>query len=130
MAKIKGIPIVIDFDGTCVTHDYPRIGRDIGSVPVLKRLVANEHQLILFTMRSDKQLQDAVDWFRRNNIPLHGVQINPDQKRWTSSPKAYGQLIIDDASLGAPLKMDLKLSNRAFIEWNQVEDWLEQMRLI
>jgi hypothetical protein len=43
--------INIDFDGTCVTHDFP-IGTDIGST-VLKKLVANGHKLI-FTMRSDK----------------------------------------------------------------------------
>lgn len=30
------IVINIDFDGTVVTHDYPRIGADIGSVIVLK----------------------------------------------------------------------------------------------
>ena len=47
--------ICIDFDGTCVTHDYPRVGRDIGAVPVLKELVKNRHLLILFTMRSSKQ---------------------------------------------------------------------------
>jgi hypothetical protein len=38
--------INIDFDGTCVTHDFPNIGTDIG-IPVLKKLVANGHKLIL-----------------------------------------------------------------------------------
>jgi len=28
--------IVIDFDGTVVTHEFPKVGRDIGAVPVLK----------------------------------------------------------------------------------------------
>ena len=41
--------IAVDFDGTCVTHDYPRVGKDIGSVPVLKRLVEEGHQLIIWT---------------------------------------------------------------------------------
>lgn len=45
--------IGIDFDGTVVTHDFPKIGKDIGAVPVLKKLVENGHKLILFTMRSD-----------------------------------------------------------------------------
>lgn len=30
--------IVIDFDGTCVTHEFPLVGKDIGAVPVLKKL--------------------------------------------------------------------------------------------
>lgn len=30
--------IAIDFDGTCVTHEYPRVGNNIGAVPVLKKI--------------------------------------------------------------------------------------------
>lgn len=104
--------IAIDFDGTCVMHDYPKVGEDIGAVPVLKELVNAGHQLILWTMRCDSGvksgqfesgLTDAIDWFKQNNIPLYGIQRNPDQDSWTKSPKAYAQLYIDDAALGAPL---------------------------
>ncbi len=115
--------ICIDFDGTCVSHEFPRIGKDIGAVPVLKALVEKGHNLILFTMRSNQSkdlpeggreytlyLADAVDWFKKKDIPLFGIQENPNQKTWTSSPKAYGQMYIDDAALGIPLKMD-KCSN-------------------
>lgn len=63
--------IAVDFDGTCVTHEYPRVGNNIGAVPVLKKLIDAGHQLILFSMRSDKEQQDAVDWFAKNNIPLY-----------------------------------------------------------
>ena len=113
--------IAVDFDGTCVTHDYPSVGKDIGSVPVLKRLVEEGHQLILWTMRSGKELMDAVKWFEKNEIPLYGIQENPTQKSWTSSPKAYAQLYIDDASLGCPLLTDNKTSNRPFVDWDRVE---------
>lgn len=113
--------LCVDFDGTCVTHDYPRVGKDIGAVPVLKRLVKEGHQLILWTMRSGKELNDAIKWFEENGIELYGIQENPNQKSWTSSPKAYAQLYIDDAALGAPLLMDSSLSNREFINWKVVE---------
>ena len=43
--------IAVDFDGTCVTHAFPKIGEDIGAVPVLKRLVKAGHKIILYTMR-------------------------------------------------------------------------------
>ena len=33
--------IAIDFDGTCVTHDFPGIGKDIGAIPILKKLIKN-----------------------------------------------------------------------------------------
>lgn len=122
--------ICIDFDGTCVTHAYPEIGLDIGSVPVLKKLVEAGHQLIVFTMRSGKYLDDAVNWFKDNNIPLYGIQRNPTQDGWTESPKAYAKLYIDDSALGAPLKVDLKKSNRPFIDWGVAEVILKKSKLI
>ena len=49
----KGKLIInVDFDGTCVTHDFPQIGKEIGAAEVLKKLTYNGHNLILFTMRS------------------------------------------------------------------------------
>lgn len=112
--------IAIDFDGTCVTHDYPRIGKDINAVNVLKKLVANGHKLILNTMRSGKELKEAINWFKENDIELYGANENPTQKRWTKSPKVYAHLYIDDAALGCPLKMDLNISDRPFVDWEVV----------
>lgn len=136
--------INIDFDGTCVTHDFPRVGKSIGAEKVLKRLVDNGHQLILFTMRSDrleskpvidptiqnvtgKFLTDAVNWFKDNDIPLYGIQKNPTQHNWTTSPKSYAELMIDDSSFGCPLRYDLELSDRPFVNWDLIELGLEQM---
>jgi hypothetical protein len=122
--------IVLDFDGTVVTHNYPFIGSDIGSVPVLRKIIENNHKLILFTMRSGKTLDDAIKWFKINEIPLYGVQKNPTQDKWTSSPKAYGQLIIDDAALGCPLIYNPVLSDRPFVDWSVVEKKLKEMGVL
>jgi hypothetical protein len=123
--------IAIDFDGTCVTHDFPYVGKDIGSQEVLKKLVEAGNDLILWTMRSDTSkgsfLKAAVKWFEANDIPLYGVQRNPTQDSWTSSPKCYAEIFIDDAALGCPLKFDSKLSNRPFVDWTQVEYMLTEM---
>ena len=138
--------INIDFDGTCVTHDFPNVGKSIGAEKVLKRLTDNGHQLILFTMRGDRVrkrktqdptiqnvtgtfLTDAVNWFKENNIPLYGIQTNPTQKNWTTSPKSYAELMIDDSALGCPLKVDLTLSIRPFVDWGRVEEWLDNMEM-
>ena len=117
--------IAIDFDGTCVTHDYPRIGKDINAVNVLKKLVANGHKLILNTMRSGKELKEAITWFKKNDIELYAANKNPTQKRWTNSPKVYAHLYIDDAALGCPLKMDLSISDRPFVDWEAVSRLLK-----
>lgn len=122
--------IAIDFDGTCVTHDYPRIGKEIGATKVLKRLVEAGHKLILNTMRSDKELQDAVNWFKKNGIELYGVNENPTQKRWTNSPKVYAHMYIDDAAFGCPLINAPELSNRQFVDWDSVGRKLIQMGII
>jgi hypothetical protein len=116
--------IAIDFDGTCVTHDYPRVGKDIGAVPVLKMFVESGHKLILNTMRSGKELADAVQWFKDNGIPLYGANENPTQKQWTASPKVYANLYIDDAALGCPLKMNPNISGRPFVDWDYIlQNW-------
>ena len=122
--------IGIDFDGTCVTHEYPRVGKDIGAAPVLKKLTDSGHLLILNTMRSGKELDDAVQWFIDNDIPLYGVNENPSQKSWTSSPKVYAHLYIDDAALGCLLKMDNAVSDRPFVNWDAVEEHLMLNRII
>lgn len=50
--------IGIDFDGTVVTHEYPNVGKDIGAVPVLRKLVERGHKLMLWTMRGTKPQND------------------------------------------------------------------------
>lgn len=138
--------IGIDFDGTCVTHDFPRIGKDIGAVPVLKELVANGHKLILFTMRSDKKdvstadyeinnqsgkyLSEAVQWFKDNDIPLYGINENPDQHTWTDSSKPYCHIYIDDSSLVCPMTSNRELSDRLFVDWRVIRCLLKLRGLI
>lgn len=122
--------IAIDFDGTCVTHDYPRIGKDINAIDVLKKLVVNGHKLILNTMRSGKELDEAVNWFKENGIELYGVNENPSQKSWTNSPKVYAHMYIDDAALGCPLKLDLSLSDRPFLDWEVVSYLLKDNEIL
>lgn len=141
-----GIIICLDFDGTLVTHEFPHIGKDIGAVPVLKKLLANGHRLILNTMRSDvtipkstdpfiqnisgNHLTNAINWCKENDIQLYAANINPEQSSWTSSPKIYGHLYIDDAAIGTPLIYDKTISDRPFVDWKKVEILLQELNLI
>lgn len=121
--------IALDFDGTVVTHEYPYIGEDIGAVPVLKELVAAGHQLILFTMRSGKLLDDALAWFERNGIELYAVNENPEQVSWTSSVKVYANMYIDDCALGCPIRFEDGV-RRPFVDWKKVREILVYNRVI
>lgn len=132
--------IGIDFDGTCVKHAFPKIGEEIDAVPVLKELTAKGHKLILWTMRSDIEkpqssdydihptggnyLTEAVNWFRKHDILLYGVNINPSQATWTKSPKAYCHLYIDDAALGCPLIQEP--GERPYVDWFTIQKWLKE----
>lgn len=123
--------ICVDFDGTCVAHEFPRIGKEIGAVEVLKELVANGNKLILNTMRSSRlhqgtdPLKEALSWFQMNEIPLHGVNKNPTQSRWTDSTKAYGEFYIDDAAIGCPLVYPPNGSNeRPYVDWEAMRKLL------
>ena len=147
-AVIKPITIAIDFDGTCATHSFPKIGKDIGAQAVLRELVLTGHRLILYTMRSDGKkvrgegraggykmyegdlLAQAVRWFALYGIPLYGIQQNPTQASWTKSPKCYANLYIDDAALGIPLKEDLKMSDRPFVDWVKTRELLIQAGIL
>ena len=139
--------ILIDFDGTCIVHDFPNVDKyDIGAVSVLQDLVKQGHNLILFTMRSNRTvanptkdktikditgnfLDDAVNWFKENEIPLFGIQTHPNQYRWTTSPKAYGQMMIDDSALGCPLVFD-KNFDRPYVDWVEVRRLLTEMNIL
>jgi hypothetical protein len=123
---IKNMIIAIDFDGTCVTHEYPNVGKDINAIPVLKNIVNKGHKIILYTMRHGKELQDAVEWFVNNNIPLYGINENPTQKNWTKSPKIYAHIYIDDAALGCPLIFNEEYSDRPYVDWEAVQKLLEE----
>ena len=111
--------IAIDFDGTIVTHEYPKIGRPVpGALQTMKEFIARGDKLILWTMRSGKELQEAVDYCKENGVEFWGINENPDQKSWTSSPKAYAHVYIDDAMVNAHLIYDTdNILDRGYLDW-------------
>ena len=120
--------IAVDFDGTCVTNEYPRIGKEIGAAPVLKKMTDKGIKLVLYTMRDGKLLEEAVQWFKDNNIPLYGVNKTPGQYKWTNSPKIFANYYIDDAAIGVPLIFDP--GNKPFVDWEKLKPYLETYGLL
>jgi hypothetical protein len=113
--------ISLDFDGTCVKHKYPYIGEEIPNcINTLNELINKDVKLCLNTMRSGKTLDDAVNWFKERNISLYGINTNPDQLSWTTSPKVYGTIYIGDDALGCPLIYDRYDRNDVYVDWLNV----------
>ena len=125
MAKDKGYIIAVDFDGTCVEHNYPAVGMDVeGAVDTLRALNKRGHRIILYTMRSGDKLEAAVKWFRDRKVELWAVNHNPEQEEWTTSTKVYADLYIDDSAIGCPI-MFIDGARRPVVKWAKVRTLLE-----
>ena len=118
--------IAVDFDGTIVatSKDYPQMGAPLpGAIETLKWLQERGARLILWTMRSGIHLQEAVVYLAQEGITFWNVNLNPEQIKWTNSPKVYAHLYIDDAALGCPLNKE------GNVDWRNLRPmlarWLE-----
>lgn len=112
--------IAVDFDGTCVDHQYPDIGADVpGAVDWLRRLEDAGARLILWTMRSGETLTAALRWFQDRGIGLWGVNRNPEQD-WSTSPKCYAHRYVDDAAAGVPLRSLARVGARPAVDWEAI----------
>jgi hypothetical protein len=126
--------ICVDFDGTIVDHRYPEIGQPVpDAIKWLKIFVRHGAKVILYTMRSDDgvapgALTDAVNYLESEGVKLFAVNSNPGQEEWTSSPKVYGDVYIDDAAFGCPLIMPKGFA-RPCVNWKEVGPAVEHMCL-
>jgi hypothetical protein len=151
---MKKLCIAVDFDGTCITNDFPKEGKDIGADKVLKRIVSAEHDIILYTCRQNhsedrlinfdgkelflpagQHLNDAINWFYKNNIPLFDINHNPYEDEYNTD-KPHFDLLIDDKALGVPLTQyaivdeNVVFSKNKFVDWMMVELMLEHNNII
>ena len=70
--------IAVDFDGTIVEHKYPAIGREIPfAIETLKKLQAERHKLILWSVREGRLLDEAVQFCRERGLQTYGPGV-PD----------------------------------------------------
>ena len=126
------IPALVDFDGTLVVHQYPVIGKENEHCIETMKQWTKDYNVgwILWTMRSDDLLQEAVDWIEGRGIKLYGINRNPDQESWAANThKAYGYLCIDDINCGTPLIFET--GKRPRVDWMSLkprtEDWLKSI---
>lgn len=97
--------IAVDFDGTIVTHEYPKIGREIPfAIETLKMLINDHHRLILWSVREGHLLDEAVEWCRERGVEFWAVNKDfPEENPKTSphySRKLKADMFIDDRNIG------------------------------
>lgn len=96
--------IAVDFDGTIVEHKYPAIGKPVlFAIETLKKLQEQRHQLILWTYRSGKELDEAVEYCRKNGVEFYAVNRNYPEEVFDEkvmSRKIQADFYIDDRNIG------------------------------
>lgn len=94
--------IAVDFDGTIVKHAYPLIGKEIPfAIETLKRLQKEDHyMLILWTVRTGKFLDEAVEFCRSRGLEFYAVNQNNPDEQISETKKIIADIYIDDRSLG------------------------------
>ena len=119
--------IAVDFDGTLCKNKYPKVGRLCSEgIEILKKFRKNGGEVILWTCRYGKALQDAIDACREAGLEFDAVNKNAPKHRmrWASvtgdtelSRKVYADIYIDDREAhlcGEP------------VDWNKISDLLSR----
>lgn len=96
--------IAVDFDGTIVEHRYPKIGKEIPfAIDTLLRLRKDGHQLILWTVREGRLLEEAVNFCKERGLEFYSVNSNYTEEEAAHrnfSRKLQADVFIDDRNLG------------------------------
>jgi hypothetical protein len=95
--------IAIDFDGTIVEHKYPAIGKELlFAFETLRELQKQKHQLVLWTYRTGKELDDAVEFCKERGVEFYAVNKNYPEEEYDEriSRKIDADVYIDDRNLG------------------------------
>lgn len=98
--------VAVDFDGTIVEDKYPDIGKPkLFAFETLKAMQGKGILLILWTMRSGKLLQQAVDFCAQHGVTFYAVNANhPDEVLTPETPrKINADMFIDDRNVGGML---------------------------
>jgi len=103
---VQGKTIAVDFDGTIVSNAYPGIGKPLlFAFQTLKKLQDEGHTLILWTYRSGKKLDEAVEFCKKNGLTFYAVNKSYPEEVMSDdiSRKLNADLFIDDRNIGGML---------------------------
>jgi len=96
--------IAVDFDGTIVEHKYPKIGKPLlFAFETLRELHKQNHQLILWTIRTGKELDEAIEFCKQNGVFFYAVNKNFPEEIFdplNTSRKIDADIFIDDKNIG------------------------------
>lgn len=122
--------IAVDFDGTLVQDKYPQIGEAapyaLDCVKLLQDLGA---KIILYSMRGDYLLEEAVRYCENHKFFPSGINTNPDQDAWHdqhgypyTTHKVYADVYIDDHNI------EIHKTDTGCVDWNPLYHFITWFR--
>ena len=100
---IKQLTIAIDFDGTIVEHQYPEIGKELPfATHTIKALHKKGHRLILWTYRTGKELEEALNFCKEHELEFYAINKNYPEEKLSAKTgrKILADIYIDDRNFG------------------------------
>ena len=97
------LTIAIDFDGTIVEDEYPKIGKPkLFAFDTLLKLQEKGHRLILWTYRNGKTLEQAIQFCKENGVNFYAVNKSFPEEEFDPnfSRKINADIFIDDRNFG------------------------------
>ena len=92
--------VAVDFDGTLFEEDYPNIGAPLlRTIEYVKKLKAAGIELILYTNREGKLLEEALSACKEYGIEFDAVNENLPEiigRFGTESRKIFADIYVDD----------------------------------
>ncbi len=112
----------IDFDGTIVDHEFPKIGKlKPGAIRVMKRLQEAGHKIIIWTCRKDtdqEYLTDVARFLDSCDFFPDAINCNIDPTLNFADPKVLASFYLDDRNFPP------------FPGWEDFERSMEQMGIV
>ena len=153
--KLNGSLVIgVDFDNTCVIDEWPYVGASVpGATEVLKEIIKNGHELILFTQRTANYpeccpelavyadtfgynedgtvdlLTPALEWFEQNvGQEIFDVNKNGlwEEMCDDHGRKIFMDLLIDDHNVGMEFEEAINRfgAECRIVDWKFVDQWL------
>jgi hypothetical protein len=119
--------VAIDFDGCLARKAWPAVGEEMpGSMAFLKWIGEQEWWIVLWTCRSAKKLDDALDWLAERGFgSAWWTAINATPQPITAqyghdSRKIGAHIFLDDLAVGFPVTKD------GIPDWDRIKAELEE----
>ncbi len=106
MLPKNSLIIAVDFDGTIVDDEYPKVGpAKMFAFDTLLELQKQGHRLILWTYRYGEKLEDAVKFCKKNGLEFYAVNKSYPEEKYDGSVsrKINADVFIDDRNVGGLL---------------------------